>query len=749
MLPRSVHRADDRDGTATRSAIAGRVRVDVPSLFDRPGRARDVARRLRSEPGIVEAVANAATGRVLVYYEPPRTQGDVERLIAEVVRSVTKLAAKPAGESVVGLRFPFGLRPSAGMRTVALGAVAAFGLIGVGLRHRGAVAVAVLAAAALAASQLRRNDDAADHRERVVQWLEAELRPYRGRLLAAAALGAAGAGFSLARFGLIAAAIDTGAVGGPRLGPLLGRFAILGASVMAASWASSICEYQAQRQWRRVSQDLQHDLRLRLYDRLQRSDLAVLREGEQTLLASVAADDTNRLDSLFEAGWELYKIGVGGIGIVAALAALNPGLAGLGLIGIPLIVEALLALQERFSPRYAAVRDAAAPLQTRMSTNLANLPILKALGAETDELRRIAGLSETYRHRQEAASSVAAAFVPVLETAVMAGLTLSLVGAGLLTRHGLSPGSYTAAVMLTRQLLWPVAQMGALLESSERSLASAGKVMMALATPVEQDGQGIALPAAAVRGAIRFDALRYGYRVDDPALNDLTLDIPAGAVTAVVGPTGAGKSTLVQLLLRFRDPQSGTVLLDGRDIATIRRTDLRRCCAVVPQEVFLIDSSVRHNIALGYPAATQDEIEQAAQLAGCHDLIMRLPDGYDTDLGLLGTRLSGGQRQQISLARAILRRAPILILDEATSQLDNETEAQLLTRLLPALAGRTTLVITHRLRAARHADRIHVLDRGRLVESGDHQGLLADGGLYAALWHAQIDATPQPSVPVP
>ena len=254
-------------------------------------------------------------------------------------------------------------------------------------------------------------------------------------------------------------------------------------------------------------------------------------------------------------------------------------------------------------------------------------------------------------------------------------------------------------------------------------------------TPRITEGSGL-LPKP-VAGAVRFEDVHFSYTSGPEVLHGLNIDVPAGETHAVVGLTGAGKSTIVKLLLRLYEPSSGRVTVDGVDVRDLTFGDLRGAIGLVSQDVFLFDGTVRENIAYGDPDAPAEAIEEAARLAEAHDFISALGDGYDTLVGERGQKLSGGQRQRLSIARAILRNPAVLVLDEATSSVDNETEAAIQRSLEHVSEGRTTLVIAHRLSTVRHADRIHVLENGLVAETGTHDDLVAAGGLYAALWRVQ------------
>jgi ATP-binding cassette subfamily B protein len=289
---------------------------------------------------------------------------------------------------------------------------------------------------------------------------------------------------------------------------------------------------------------------------------------------------------------------------------------------------------------------------------------------------------------------------------------------------------------MTQRLLWPLTRLGETLDLYQRAMASTRRILDLLEVPPSITEGGRSLPDP-VRGEIAFDHVSFAYGDGREVLSDIHLTVPAGETHAIVGPTGAGKSTFVKLLLRLYDPIDGHITIDGVPIDELSFSSLRGCTGYVGQDVFLFQGTVRENIAYGRPDASDEQVEEAARLAEAHDFITELAKGYDTVVGERGQKLSGGQRQRLSIARAILRDPTLLVLDEATSAVDNETEAAIQRSLETVGRGRTVIVIAHRLSTVRHADRIHVLERGRLVESGGHEELVAEGGLYAALWRVQ------------
>ncbi|NEQ24676.1 MAG: ATP-binding cassette domain-containing protein, partial [Microcoleus sp. SIO2G3] len=291
-------------------------------------------------------------------------------------------------------------------------------------------------------------------------------------------------------------------------------------------------------------------------------------------------------------------------------------------------------------------------------------------------------------------------------------------------------------------LLWPFTDLSELMDEYQRVMASVRRVMGLLDTPITIPHGDRSFPLNTVRGEVQFDDITFAYNGRNPVLKQLSLYVPAGSTIGIVGATGSGKSTLVKLLLRFYEVQSGRVLIDGVDIRELNFLDLRQCIGWVSQDVFLFHGTVAENIRYGSFDATREQIIQAAKLAEAHEFIEELPQGYDTIVGERGQKLSGGQRQRLAIARAILKDPPILILDEATSAVDNETEAAIQKSLAKITQGRTTIAIAHRLSTIRHSHCIYVMKDGQIMEQGTHEELLVFNGIYANLWSVQSGLLP-------
>lgn len=321
---------------------------------------------------------------------------------------------------------------------------------------------------------------------------------------------------------------------------------------------------------------------------------------------------------------------------------------------------------------------------------------------------------------------------------ILVGFTATLLIGGVEAAAGrLSVGTYSVLVFLTQRLLWPLTRLGDTLDQYQRAMASTNRVMNLLDTPIEIHSGNISLPMERVRGEVELQQVSFAYKGRAQVIDRLSLHIPAGKTIAIVGATGSGKSTLVKLLLRLYEVQAGTITLDGVDIKDLRLRDLRRAIGLVSQDVFLFHGTVLENIAYGSPGATPQEVTIAAQIAEAQEFIEQLPQGYETIVGERGQKLSGGQRQRLAIARAILRDPPILILDEATSAVDNETEAAIQRSLEKITQNRTTIAIAHRLSTVRNAHCIYVMDRGKIVEQGTHEALLQQNGIYTNLWNVQ------------
>jgi len=518
-----------------------------------------------------------------------------------------------------------------------------------------------------------------------------------------------------------------------------GQLLLLSGITLVVWLLESVFQYAYGILWRNLAQTVQHELRVDAYRHLQDLELAYYEERSTGALMSVLSDDINQLERFLDIGAnELLQVTTTVVVIGGAFILLAPSVSWMAILPMPLVVWGSIRFQRLLMPYYAEVRERVGYLNARLANNLGGITTIKAYTAELFETGQVERESAAYREANRRAIRVSAAFVPLIRVVILFGFTATLLYGGMEAVEGtLSVGTYSVLVFLTQRLLWPLTRLGETLDQYQRAMASTTRVMSLLDTPFQIRDGGRPLASTEVRGAIAIENLTFAYAEGGPVLRDVSLSIPAGETLGIVGSTGSGKSTLVKLLLRLYAVSDGSITLDGIPIDDIRLADLRGTTALVSQDVFLFHGTVRENIVYGSWDKTDEQVERAASLAEAHDFVQRLPHGYDTIVGERGQKLSGGQRQRIAIARAILKDPRVLILDEATSAVDNETEAAIQRSLEQITRGRTTLAIAHRLSTVRSADRICVLERGRIVELGTHDELLGLGGLYAALWRVQ------------
>ena len=515
------------------------------------------------------------------------------------------------------------------------------------------------------------------------------------------------------------------------------QFLILVALTVIIWVLESLFEYFYAVLWRNLAQTAQHELRMSAYSHIQ--DLEMRWFSEQTTggLMAIMNDDVNQLERFLDQGaTDLLQVATTVLVVGGIMFAIAPEVAILAVIPVPIIVIGSFAFQRRIGERYTLVREEVADLNALLNNNLSGITTIKSFTAEDREVERVRMASETYREANKSAIRLSASFVPLIRMAILFAFTANMLVGGWMALDGaLSIGAYSVIVFITQRLLWPLTRLGQTFDLYQRAMASTTRVLDLLDTEigiVEGD-----VEIENVSGAIEYRDVSFAYPGRSPIYDDLNLSVRPGESIGIVGSTGAGKTTMMSLMMRLHDPVSGGVFLDGHDVKGLTLNCLRGSIALVSQNTTLFPGSVKDNILYGRPNADDDEVLEAATVAEAIDFIRALPEGLDTEIGEDGHRLSGGQRQRIAIARAVLKDAPILVLDEATSNVDNETEAALQRSVEILSKDRTTIIIAHRLSTIRNADRIAVLDGGVISEIGTHEQLVQAKGLYSRLWDVQ------------
>ncbi|MBX0322276.1 ABC transporter ATP-binding protein/permease [Halomicroarcula sp. F13] len=521
---------------------------------------------------------------------------------------------------------------------------------------------------------------------------------------------------------------------------------LVGATVLGAvgSWLQNYG-------WNRFAQNIQHRLRTDAYERLQAQDRTFFDQSRTGELLSVLNNDVNQLESFLTDGVSSFlRLVALVVGVGLVMLSLNPWLALVSLTAVPVLAVFTALFVRRIQPKYASMRASVGDLNARLENNVGGIEVIKTEHAEAYEAGRVREASQSYYDTNWDAIRTRITFFPGLS--VLSGLSFALtfaVGAFWVLNgpptpftRTVSPGAFVTFMLYTQQFIWPLAQFGQIVNNYQRARASSDRVYALLEAEPSVADPTDPVEWPVVDGHIEYDGVTFAYATDEdddasPVLRDVSFSVSPGDTVGIVGPTGSGKSTLVKLLVRLYDPESGAVRIDGHDVRDLSIEQLRRAVGYVAQEPFLFYGTVRENIAYGTFDASDAAVERAARRAAAHEFVQNLPDGYDTTVGERGVKLSGGQRQRIALARTFLKDPAILVLDEATSHVDTETEAIIQRSLRDLAADRTTIAIAHRLSTVKDADTILVLEGGRVVEQGSHDELLAENGLYANLWRVQ------------
>ena len=534
-----------------------------------------------------------------------------------------------------------------------------------------------------------------------------------------------------------------------------GQLLLVGAVVAVAYASMAVLSWVNNFLWNAFAQRFQHEVRVDTYDAMQRMETGFFDDRQTGEVMSVLNNDVNQLEGFLTNNLNsliVIVVRVGGMG--AVMVYLQPRLALIPVLAIPLLGHISHKFVSIIHPKYQEVRSAVGKLNSRLENNVGGIETVKAFTTESFETDRVEDASEGYLQSQWDAISTRILYFPTLQATTSAAYASVFFVGGWWVVTGTPPhpffapngGALTAGTLVvflnySRRFVYPMRQMGQIINGYQYAQAAAERIVGLLdADPrVADDPDAIQLDR--VTGRVEYDDVSFAYENEEASeqvLEDVTFTAEPGEYVGLVGATGAGKSTTMKLLMRFYDPQEGTISVDGTDVQDVSLRSLRESVGYVSQEPYLFYGTVIDNVAYGVPDADEDAVRDACRRAGAHEFVTELEDGYETMVGERGVKLSGGQRQRIALARVILRDPEILILDEATSHVDNETEAVIQRSLDELIADRTTFAIAHRLSTVRDADRILVMDDGRVVERGDHESLLAQDGIYANLWNVQL-----------
>ncbi len=505
-----------------------------------------------------------------------------------------------------------------------------------------------------------------------------------------------------------------------------------------AIWAlESIFDYLAAVTWRNISQDVEHSLRSDTFKNVLGLDLQYFENKSSGRLMAILNDDVNQLEKFLDTGAnKLLQTITTVVVIGGTFLYISPLIAIFAFIPIPVIIFGSFRFTKTIASRYTRIRNAIETLNANLSNSISGILTVKSFNREEKEFARIISSSTEVKSANYHAIRLSAAFIPIIRIAILFGFTATLLIGGFMALDGeINVAMYSVLLFITQRLLWPLTELGDTFDLYQRAMASFKRINALKNTrPEIKDGS---VESNGIDKSINFQNVNFSYVENFPVLNDISLNIKKGSTTAIVGSTGSGKSTLIKLLLRLYDVDSGHILFDDIDIKDLEIHTLRKNIGLVSQDIFLFEGTVFENIAYGNLEASEKEIWEAAKLSESDEFINLLPNKKDTVVGERGQKLSGGQRQRISIARAILKNPEILILDEATSAVDNETEAAIQRSLDTLKEGRTVVAIAHRLSTIRNADIIYVLEKGRIVESGTHEELVNLKKVYANLWDVQ------------
>ena len=499
----------------------------------------------------------------------------------------------------------------------------------------------------------------------------------------------------------------------------------------------SAFDYIAAVTWRNISQDIEHSLRTDAFNNVLGLDLAFFENKSSGRLMAILNDDVNQLETFLDNGANrLVQTATTVLVIGGTFLYISPLVAVFAFIPIPIIIFGSLRFTNRIAERYTKIRNDIENLNANLSNSITGILTVKSFNREKKESERITLSSNEVKSANYHAIRLSAAFIPIIRIAILFGFTATLLIGGFLALDGeIKVATYSVMLFITQRLLWPLTELGVIFDSYQKAMASFRRIINLKNTSPTIDNGTKKLTS--FNSKIEISNLNFEYVKNFPVLNDISIDINKGQTTAIVGSTGSGKSTLIKLILRLYDSTSGEIKFDGKNIRDLELDSLRNKIGLVSQDIFLFEGTVFENIAYGNLDAKDEEVWEAAKLSESDKFINLLPNKENTIVGERGQKLSGGQRQRISIARAILKNPEILILDEATSAVDNETEAAIQRSINALKEGRTVIAIAHRLSTIRNAEIIYVLEEGKVVESGNHESLLEINGVYSKLWSVQ------------
>ena len=499
----------------------------------------------------------------------------------------------------------------------------------------------------------------------------------------------------------------------------------------------SLFDYLSAVTWRGISQDIEHSLRTETFNNVLTLDMKYFENKSSGRLMAILNDDVNQLERFLDTGAnKLIQTTTTVLVIGGTFLYISPIIALFAFIPIPVIIFGSFKFTSKIASRYEKIRQTIETLNSNLSNSISGILNVKSFTRENKELERITDSSLEVKSANYHAIKLSAAFIPIIRIAILFGFTATLLIGGFLALDGeIKVAMYSVLLFITQRLLWPLTELGDTFDLYQRAMASFRRIYsLKTEIPEIQDGD---INFEKLENQISLQDVNFSYVENFNVLNQVSLTIKSGKTTAIVGSTGSGKSTLIKLLLRLYEINSGKILYDDTELKVFKLSTLRDKIGLVSQDVFLFEGTVFENIAYGNLSATEEEIWDAAKQSEAIDFIKDLPNEENTIVGERGQKLSGGQRQRISIARAILKNPEILILDEATSSVDNETEAAIQRSLEVLKKDRTVIVIAHRLSTIRNADCIYVLENGVVTETGTHDELVNLGGVYRSLWSVQ------------